>query len=120
MTEGSRDRPHDGGKMVVGEYPRIMAGYRVEYHRLELADVPREMEGGKQVRHFGRRDRFCLVERFCRILDKMIEEQGNVLDPFPQGWQVNVVGAEPVIEVLPKFSSRHQLFQVVIGSDDNP
>src|SRR6266568_9373915 len=97
----------------------MMAGYRIENHRLEFTDVSREMQGGKQVRHFGRRDRFWFVERFCRFLDKMIEEHGYVLDPFPQGGEMDMVGAEPVIEVLPKFSFRHQLFQVVIGSYDN-
>src|SRR5712672_3114183 len=50
----------------------------------------------------------------------MLCQNGDVIDPLSQWWDLNRKHIEPVVKVFTKAARRHFLLQVTIGCSDDP
>src|SRR6187399_3001398 len=67
---------------------------------------------------------FDALDAFTRLAgietDKMRDQQCYILAPFSQGWQRDRKNIKPVKEIASEPSIRDLLFQVTIGSSNDP
>ncbi|OPZ81926.1 MAG: hypothetical protein BWY77_00417 [bacterium ADurb.Bin431] len=108
------DRAAKGGQ---GEHTPLVAADRIEDHPLELADIAGKGVVGKQGIEFpGRRDP-APVQLCSGLVEEMVDQQGDVLAALAQGRQGDMVGFQPVIEVLAEALALLQIIAVAQGGD---
>ena len=68
---------------IHGQGAAFVGAHRVKDHVLELPDVAGEIIGSQQGDQLPGEGRLALVEPGCTLLEKIIDQQGQVVEPFP-------------------------------------
>ena len=77
-----------------------MPADRIEDHGLQLSDISGKGIGPQQWYQFLGGGRFFLAEGAGGLFKKVIDEQGEITLSITQGWDMDMVGPEPEIEIL--------------------
>ena len=68
---------------IHGQGAAFVGAHRVKDHVLKFPDVAGKIIGAQQGDQFPGEGRLALVEPGCTLLEKIIDQQGQVVEPFP-------------------------------------
>ena len=86
---------------------------------MQFADIARPMIAGQKIQHF-RFDHELDSLLFADEIQKMIEQQYDVVAPFAKSRSRDRNHIQTVIQILPESSPFHFFGEIFIGSTDQP
>ena len=92
-----------------------MPAHGIDNHGLQFPDVARKGMRFQQGDQFGRRCGFAFFKGPGSLFQKMIHQQGDVVAPFAQGWDVNAVRTQAVVGVFAEFSGFQEPRDIPVG-----
>jgi len=97
-----------------------VSGDGIEHHRFQFADIAGKPVGREERAQLGRRARTPLAQLFRRFAEEVLHEERDIFGTFPEGWDHDPVGADPVIEVAAESATGNILAQITVGGGDDP
>ena len=118
-TFGFRDRNSNGFWNIDGDDSAGTERHGLLHHVLEFTHVSRIVVRNEPVDHAI--SEACLLSDLARpLVEKELDEQGDILAPFTQRRKVEARHVESVVQVLAKPPLLDCLCQVDVGRSDDP